>query len=92
MKLAAHLGRTLDELGQTMSLEELTYWLAKERLDPLPDSWLQNGLSCSITANCMGGNKTTPQDFIPVKREPVNPKTVLAAWAGMQKKKKKEKK
>lgn len=49
-RLAGHLKMTVEELGQRMSGDELREWMVLDRLQPLPDPWLQTGLICQTIA------------------------------------------
>lgn len=68
-RLCITLGKTRDELLTQMDSEELTWWLAVDRINPLPDSYWQAGVVASTMANCHAKKNYKPQDFMPrVKR------------------------
>lgn len=50
-----------------MDSEELSYWMAREQIDPLPDGYLEAGIVASTIANVMGSSKKSyaPLDFMP---------------------------
>lgn len=59
---------TVKQAQQQISSIEFTYWLAylsEHCLDQ--EGWEQTAMVCSVTANVQGA-KTTPQDFLPVRR------------------------
>lgn len=62
------MGCSVRELLARFDSEELSVWLARERIEPLPDSWTQAALIASTVANAMGGGKKrfTVEDFMPV--------------------------
>lgn len=48
---------------------ELVYWMAFDRISPLPDPWEQTGV---VAAEVHNGLRTTPKgvmDFVPIKTE-----------------------
>jgi hypothetical protein len=48
---------------------ELSEWVAFDRLEPLPDPWLQTGIECAASVNVMGPKSPAkPADFMPVER------------------------
>ncbi len=55
-----------------MSEDELDEQWALEQIDPLPDTWMQTGLTCATIAN-FSVNKPkkwlTPGDFIPFLKD-----------------------
>ena len=68
--LALRLGRTVAELLQTISSEELTEWIAYHGISPIDDARgdLQAGIVASIVANVNRSSKTPafkPSDFMP---------------------------
>lgn len=57
------------ELERGLSSREMSEWMAYDRIDLIPDAWLQTGTICSTVANLWtekGGYK--PEDFIPRPR------------------------
>tara|TARA_R100000808_G_C2127443_1_gene137413 strand:+ start:140 stop:427 length:288 start_codon:yes stop_codon:yes gene_type:complete len=67
-RLASHLKMAVSEAMQRISSEEFTYWVAylgDYCLDQ--EGWEQAAVLCSVVSNCAGA-KTTPQDFLPVRR------------------------
>lgn len=75
MKLCLALGYTRKRLLDEMDAPELTLWMARQQLDPLPDSWEETGLLCSTTANfsLRSARESTPDDWIPRIKERKNP-------------------
>lgn len=73
MKLALRLGRTLEELGRTMSAQEFGLWLELYQQDPFDEtrSDLQIGIIAATIANYAGKVRSdqvppaTPLDFMP---------------------------
>jgi hypothetical protein len=70
MRLAMALGRTVEELGESMDSSEFTAWLAREALEPLPDPWLQTGIQTAAAVNLWAKKRTKPTDFMPVRKRP----------------------
>lgn len=68
MRLASHLGKSLEEIRR-LSSHELSLWMAYSRLYGLADTWNQTGLLCAVIANSAFGSKGKfkPTDFMPVK-------------------------
>lgn len=60
---------TVARLGRETDSEELSEWIAYDRINPLPDPWLQTGILASLMANFWKGAKNRksykPGDFIP---------------------------
>lgn len=54
----------MKELLDRLDSRELSEWIAYDRLEPLPDTWLQNGIVAHLIA-ALGGEKTKPHDWIP---------------------------
>lgn len=57
MSLALRLGRTLHELGQTITASELKMWIAYDRISPIGD-WRADAQAAQIavaTLNAQGG-------------------------------------
>ena len=77
---------TVMEAQQRIRSDEFTYWLAYLRdycLDQ--EGWEQAAMLCSVTANCQGA-KTTPQDFLPVRKiktEVQTPEQMLSVMESM---------
>jgi len=73
MRLALRLGRTLEELGRTMSAAEFALWLELYREEPWDDSRddLRAGIIAATVANYAGKVRkegvqpATPLDFMP---------------------------
>lgn len=78
MKLALRLGRTLAELGETMSAEEFGLWAALYTSDPFDElrADYQTGLVCATVANWSGrilregAQPMSPLDFMPFRERP----------------------
>lgn len=62
-----------------MDSEELSYWLAYDRLDKIPDHYWMAGMITSSLFNALTGSKTKPDDFIPRPR----PVRILSGEAGL---------
>ncbi len=67
-RLALSLGMTVGELLDRMDSAELTEWMAYNQLEPLPDPWLQTGISTSMMVNLWSKTRCKPEDFIPRAR------------------------
>lgn len=71
MSLALRLGRTLEELGDTMTAAEFSLWLEFYREHPWDGEWLQTGIICATIANYAGKTRaenvppSTPKDYMP---------------------------
>jgi hypothetical protein len=63
---------TVKELGQRMDAEELIEWMVFDRFYPLPDAWMQTGITCQTIAQAWlkkkNGMPWSPQDFMPIAR------------------------
>jgi hypothetical protein len=78
MQLALRLGRTLDELGRTMSAREFALWLALYRRAPWDDTRADLGFAIvsATIANYAGkvrakeAKPAAPADFMPFARDP----------------------
>lgn len=88
MHLALLMGRTLDELGRTMTSAEFAEWLAYDRVHGLPDPWLQTALlGCEARRPWLKrGHRAEPLDLIPWRkgggpRARMSPRQVRAAMA-----------
>lgn len=82
MGLAERLGMTLRELGSRMDVGELRLWMARDRIVPPADPWLQAGVVASVVWNTAG--KTTkqdrpPSDFVPGRPAEASPEAQSAA-------------
>ena len=63
-------GRTVRELESTLGSDELAEWISYDRIEPLPNPWLQTGVVASTIANVMcDGKRLEPIDFVPMQRE-----------------------
>ena len=77
MLLARTLGRTVQELGETMSAQEFGIWQAEYNRQPWGDfrTDLAGGMVASVMANVNRDPKAKPTpysaiDFMPLQREP----------------------
>jgi len=74
MRLALAMGRTLAELGATMSSQELTEWSAFEAVDgPIGSQRddLRSGIVAATLANCHSTRKQfNAHDFMPYYSKP----------------------
>lgn len=60
------LGRTVEELNDTMASDELSGWVAMDRVGGLPDVYFLVGKVCETLAKVFGGNDDAkPSDFVP---------------------------
>ena len=48
-----------------MDSKELSEWIAYDRVEPLPDSWVETGLTCATMANLWSKGNYKAQDFMP---------------------------
>lgn len=83
-RLALALGRTVAELEQTMSGQELTEWIAYDSLEPFGDQRadLRAGIVAATMANChrSRGDSFKPQDFMPfVEKRNASPEEAMQA-------------
>lgn len=62
MSLALRFGRTLDELGSTMSSAEFSLWLQFYEENPWDGEWLRTGMVCSTIANYAGKQRIETAD------------------------------
>ena len=91
MRLALQMGRTLEELLNTISSDEISLWLAREQIEPLYDPWLGSALVAHTTARA-AGNKCKVTDFYPrhkktKKQSAAEQMSVLKAAAAAQRRK-----
>ena len=86
-RLARGLQRSRAELLRSLDNEEFNFWLALEQLDPLPDSWVQNAMSCQVMANLWRGKGKSYKlsDFMPVKtaKKPQTETQLKSMFRGM---------
>lgn len=70
-RLALALGRTIEELGASMSSRELSRWQAYDRISPIGEiqADARHGVLCTLVARVAGNKTARPLDFIPF-REP----------------------
>lgn len=85
MRLCLALGKTLNELRQSMGSTELTLWYAYECLYGLPVGRLEAAIAISGSAVCGAmGCKVEPQKLIPkFKEPPKDNRPFLAAMKAM---------
>jgi hypothetical protein len=58
------------ELLEEIDSEELSEWLAYDRIEPLPDPWAMHGQLAALMHNAwFKGRARGPEDFIPDRRE-----------------------
>tara|TARA_R110002126_G_scaffold256922_3_gene399913 strand:+ start:7754 stop:8035 length:282 start_codon:yes stop_codon:yes gene_type:complete len=72
MRLCKQLGKTLKELLSSIDSQELSLWMAYDRLDPLDDPYWRTGLTCSTMATLHTGKKFKAEDFIPRRENKKN--------------------
>lgn len=83
-RLAAHLGKTVAELNETLSYEELVHWQMFDRhIEPVGVPWRQTAFVCAAVRNSNGGKHGgVPYqiaDFIPVAPKPQTTEEAEAA-------------
>jgi hypothetical protein len=69
MRLAGHLGKTLEEIDR-MDSREFSRWIAWSRwFSPLADSWTQTGMIASavLAPHCHRGKVPSATEFIPIE-------------------------
>lgn len=68
-RLALLLHKSIDEI-EHLSSREISEWIAYDRINPLPDPWLQTGVIAATQANChrSKGKPYKPGDFTPQPR------------------------
>lgn len=94
IRLCVTLGKTRKQLLTEMDSDELTWWMAAENVQPLPDSYWQTGVITSTVANCLSGGRKRYQidDFMPRVKSGthggLNPEDgkarIMSAFAGQQ--------
>jgi len=88
MRLAGHLGMTLEELFERMGSREFSYWRAYHRFfEPIGGDWQQTGLlaSAALAPYCPRGRTPAPRDFVPVEKPPDHQIQIDAALEQMRK-------
>ncbi len=89
LRLARQIGCTLDDLVGRLSWDELELWLAFDRIEPMPDPWLQTGVIAASNTNLWRGKKSrpvSPLDFMPRrKKKRQSPAEMRAAMAILRK-------
>ena len=73
---------TQGELLLRMNSNELSEWMAFDRLEHIPNSWLQTGILASTIATCGMAKlkkQPTPEDFMPTYKTKQNPVSSLRA-------------
>ena len=79
--LAGTLGRTVEELGRTMSVDEFKGWLAMHRyVSPLDlGGWRQTGRIVAATlAPYSRGRPPKEEDFMPIERPAMTAEQIAA--------------
>jgi hypothetical protein len=82
--LAGTLGRTVEELGRTMSVDEFKGWLAIHRyVSPLDlGGWRQTGRIVAATlAPYSRGRPPKEEDFMPIEKPPMTGDQIAAELA-----------
>ena len=64
MRLALAMGRTVEELRETMNADEWSRWLLFHELYDLPDGFLVAGQLGTVVSQAIGG-KGKPENFAP---------------------------
>lgn len=70
MRMAAHKGRTVEQLSREMSSAELSDWLAYDGVYGYPDIYFMTGEVCKAIAGAMGGRRASAADYVPFFRPP----------------------
>ncbi len=84
MRLAVAFGMSAYDVGEYVSAPELTDWLARQRVEPLPDPWYQTGvLAAANAALWRKGRGAAPEDFIPYARAPLPAQSVAGMMEAM---------
>lgn len=72
-KLAGHLGKTVGELKQSLSYDELIDWIAYDRLDPI--GAYRQDLQTALLAMLQSGDKDSQlTDFVLIDPNPMTKK------------------
>lgn len=85
-RLALALSRTVGELRHSMTSDELTYWVAFNQLEPLPEhrADVRNAIVAYTVAASMGSKGCKPDDFLPQfgdRKPSKNGVKLFAIWA-----------
>lgn len=84
MKLCWAWGRTLEDVGRSMSATEHTLWRALWNIEPIPDSWKQTGVVAAANAWLWDNKSVKPEDYIPkMKRERTKPQSAAEQMAAL---------
>ena len=86
-RLALSLGMLKAALLEQASDDELDDWVAYDKIEPLPDPWLQTGIIASTQFNMLRSSETpakAPIDFIPVAKKPIRRQPVALMQATMR--------
>lgn len=61
---------TVRQLTENISSDELSEWMAFDRVEPLDNPYWRSGMIAATMASVMGGGKHKPQDFMPQRKKP----------------------
>lgn len=69
-KLAAHLGYTVKELQERLTVDELVSWQAYDEIDPIGGYRMDLGFA-QLSYLQVGNKKSSVRDFLPVDPNPM---------------------
>lgn len=80
MKLAGHLGMTLAELRDRMTIDEWKWWVAYHRfVSPFGDEWRRTArLIAAMLAPYSRGRAPKEEDFMPIEIPPMTAEEIAA--------------
>ena len=80
LKLAGHLGMTLGELQQRMTVNELKWWIAYHRfVSPFGDEWRRTArMIAALLAPYSRGRTPREEDFMPIELPPMTAEEIQA--------------
>ena len=82
MSLALRLGRSLNELTQTLTASEIKMWIAYDRVSPIGD-WRRDVQAAQISAavlNAQGGKATIDEMILQWDKKEEDDGSGLAEW------------
>jgi len=86
VKLSRQMGIPVKRMLNEMDSEEISLYLAAERISPMDDPWQRNALNCYVTARA-AGVKCKESDFVPRYRQQQTPEQMAAILRAMSKRK-----
>jgi len=87
-RLALALGRTVQELGRSVTVSELREWWAYYNLEPfgpLAEDW-RHGIACDVAAKTQGAKRRKARHHMlskEAKRRTQSPDEIMAALSGL---------